>query len=255
LQAEHLNAGSSLVEVLKYGKRKVYKKTVEKQYPLSKEFLFKFSEEHPEVLEHYKKSLPKNPIYTTDEEIERKQPEPRRINIESLIEDLGKIDEGPDSANLFHNYIIGALETIFFPALRKPVKEQRIHDGRKRVDIVFNNGSDRGFFFDLSAKHKIKCPYIFFECKNYSSDLKNPEFDQLTGRFSDKRGNFGILVCRKNEEKQLLLRRQKDIVNDNRGFVLVLDDDDIKKLIKIKSDQERNGIDDYLDNLFRQIIM
>ena len=255
LQAEHLNAGSALVEVLKNGKRKVYKKTLQEEYPLSKEFLFEFSEEHPEVLENYKKSLPKNPIYTTDEEIENKQPEPRRINLDKLIDDLGEINEGTDSANLFHNYIIGALETIFYPALRKPVKEQKIHEGRKRVDIVFNNGWDRGFFFDLTAKHKIKCPYIFFECKNYSSDLKNPEFDQLSGRFSDKRGNFGILVCRKNKDKDLMLKRQKDIVNDNRGFVLVFDDEDIKNLIQIKSSNQQNGIDDYLDNLFRQIVM
>jgi len=255
LQAEHLNAGTSLVEVLKNGKRKVYKKTLEEEYPLSKEFLFEFSEEHPEVLEHYKKSLPKNPIYTTDEEIERKQPEPRRINTESLIEDLDKINKGTNSANLFHNYIIGALQFIFFPSLRNPVKEQKQNEGRKRVDIVFNNGADRGFFFDLTAKHKIKCPYIFFECKNYSTDLENPEFDQLTGRFGDKKGDFGILVCRKNEDKNLLLKRQKDIVNNNRGFVLVFDDTDIKNLINIKAKQEQNGIDDYLDNLFRQIIM
>lgn len=255
LQAEHLHAGSSLVETLKNGKRVVYKYKVEEENPLSKEFLFEFSEEHPEVLERYKKSLPSIPLYTTDEQIERKQLEPRIINIENLIEDLDKITKGTDSANQFHNYIIGALETIFFPALRKPVKEQKQHDGRKRVDIVFNNGADRGFFFDLTAKHKIKCPYIFFECKNYSSDLKNPEFDQLTGRFGDKKGNFGILVCRKNDNKKLLLQSQKDIIHDNRGFVLVLDDNDIKNLIKIKSKQERNGIDDYLDNLFRQIIM
>lgn len=57
LQAEHLEAGSSLVTVLKNGNRRVTKKDLESRYPLSKEFLFQFSEEHPEVLERYKESL------------------------------------------------------------------------------------------------------------------------------------------------------------------------------------------------------
>src|SRR5262249_52425090 len=53
LQQEHLAAGSSLVRLLKNGKRVVYKKRLEERYPVSKEFLFEFSEKHPEVLEDY----------------------------------------------------------------------------------------------------------------------------------------------------------------------------------------------------------
>ena len=255
LQAEHLDAGSSLVKVLKNGKRVVYKNKLEEIYPLSKEFLFEFSEKHPEVLERYKKSLPSIPVYPIDEEIEQIQPDPREIDVVKLMAKLESIEPGSDSASTFHSFIVGALESIFYPGLRSPVKEQKIHGGRKRIDIVFNNGADRGFFFDLTIKHRIKCPLIFFECKNYSSDPKNPEFDQLTGRFSDKRGIFGVLVCRTVNKKEDMLKRQLDIVHDNRGYVLVLDDSNIKELLQLRSNRNYKGIDIYLENLFRQLLL
>lgn len=150
---------------------------------------------------------------------------------------------------------MGALEGIFYPSLRKPIKEQEIHEGRKRIDIAFNNGADKGFMFDLTVKHGVRCPYVFFECKNYSSDPRNPELDQLTGRFSDKRGMFGVLVCRTVQDEEAMLQRCKDAVRDNRGYVLVLDDSDIKSLLQLKAEANHEGLDDYLDDKFRRLVM
>jgi hypothetical protein len=58
LQQENLNSNSSLVQVLRSGKRKVTKRSLEELFPCDKEFLFEFSQRHPEVLQHYKESLP-----------------------------------------------------------------------------------------------------------------------------------------------------------------------------------------------------
>lgn len=70
LQAEHLSAGSSLVEVLKSGKRRVTKKSLKDKYPYSKDFLFNFSEEHPEVLKEYKTFLPNKSQPMSDQSID-----------------------------------------------------------------------------------------------------------------------------------------------------------------------------------------
>jgi hypothetical protein len=72
---------------------------------------------------------------------------------------------------------------------------------------------------------------IFVECKNYAEDPANPELDQLAGRFSPKRGQVGILVCRKIGNKKRMAERCRDTANDNRGYVIALDDDDLKKII------------------------
>lgn len=255
LQAEHLEANSSLVTVLKNGRRRVTKKDLEKEYPLSKEFLFSFSENHPEILEKYKESLVGKAVPLRDEQIEETQSDTRGINSANLAKKLASIPSGHATADKYHEFIMGALECLFYPGLRKPVKEQELHGGRKRVDITFNNGADNGFFFDLTVRHGIQCPYIFFECKNYSSDPKNPEFDQLTGRFSNKRGMFGVLVCRTIDDKESIRQRCRDIAKDNRGYVLVFDDSDIETFLQLRSNSDYEQINDYLDDKFRNLIM
>jgi len=65
--------------------------------------------------------------------------------------------------------------------------------------------------------------YIPAECKNYSSDPANPALDQLAGRFSTKRGKFGLLICRKFDNKNLFIQRCKDTAQDGRGFIVPLD--------------------------------
>jgi hypothetical protein len=54
----------------------------------------------------------------------------------------------------------------------------------------------------------------------------------MGGRFSASRGQFGIIVCRNFENKALFLKRCKDTANDQRGFIIPLDDDDLRELVK-----------------------
>ena len=61
-------------------------------------------------------------------------------------------------------------------------KEAEIDEGRKRIDIIAANTSHCGFFFDICMKYQLRAPKIIIECKNYSSDIENPELDQLAGR-------------------------------------------------------------------------
>ncbi|EPZ5305429.1 hypothetical protein ACXO29_004178, partial [Cronobacter sakazakii] len=114
------------------------------------------------------------------------------------------------------------------PSLCYPTKQHKIHDGRKRIDITYNNEAKYGFFYWLSRHYT--CPRIYIECKNYTSEIANPELDQLSGRFSRNRGNVGILVCRKIEDKSLFRQRCLDTANDGRGFILSIDDDDLEKM-------------------------
>jgi hypothetical protein len=242
------------VTLLKNGDTKVYKKDLKNRYKLSKEFLYEFTLRHPEVLKAYKKSIRSEGTPIADQEIERLQrvPRERARHPDNVLND---IPPGRENANEYHDFILGVLTEIFHPSLTHPIKEQPVDDGRKRIDIVYNNSSERGFFSRLVRTYKIHCPYIHVECKNYAEDPANPELDQLLGRFSRKRGKFGILVCRKVRDPELLLKRLQDVVNNTEGAIMVLEDSDILQLLALKAADRSQEIDDYLEAKLRPILM
>ncbi len=255
LQGEHIDANTSLVQLLKNGSKKVYKKDLKAQeeYKLSKEFLYEFSSEHPEVLEKYTESLPKNVRAVTDEQIEEKHESPRKIDYDAIKEKLQGVVPGKKDADKYHNIIIGVLEAVFSPNLYSPTKEEFLHDGRKRIDITYVNGAKSGFFEYLS--NHIHCPLIICECKNYKEDPKNPELDQLAMRLSPKRGKLGILVCRKVEDWRKMDKHCKDRANDEHGYIIVLDDEDLITLLEYKKNFEEDKIDDFLTDKYKKTLL
>lgn len=254
LQAEHIDAGTSLVHVLRNGRKRVYKKDLAAEYPFSKEFLYEFSRERPEVLAAYKRSVaPSQPI--ASEDIEAVQLDPKELSYDQLCGELGDIPAGSEAATQYHRKILGILRALFYPQLWNFRKEQEINEGRKRVDIVCENNAYAGFFFRLNTYHRVLCPYIFFECKNYNEDPGNPELDQLNGRFSDRRGRFGMLVCREVTDKNRMLSRCKDLLNDQSSYVLVLDDEDICALLLAKQEGGDRAVWDYLEGLMGAMVL
>jgi len=240
LQVENLSAGSSLVRTLKSGRQKVYKKDLKAKYPFSKEFLFEFSKSNPKVLLKYRQEL--NRIEKEHTEINEGSEE-EIVLAESLVAALASIPSGSDYASTYHSLMIGVLEFIFFPFLIYPKKEQEIHEGRKRIDIVMENGAKNGIFRRLHEIRKIHCPFISIECKNYSTDVANPELDQLSGRFSRDRGVIGFLCCRRFENRALFLQRCIDTFKDGRGMVIGFDDTRISELLEMIKQNKRMEMD------------
>lgn len=262
LQSEALNANSSLVRTLKDGTKKPpFKKTLKGINPLSKTFLYQFSRDHQEVLERYKQSKNYDLKEIRVEDLltiistSSTQPPQEAFDFESLASELDSIPLGNKNAGKFHEHMIGILTAIFYPYVINPKKEQEINEGRKRIDIVFQNAATAGFFFELPTTKSVPSGYLFVECKNYSSDPANPELDQLSGRFSTNRGKFGFLVCRNFTNKQLFIQRCKDTAQDGRGFIICLDDTDIKSLLSMKNANDIRGINIFLDNRFRELVM
>jgi hypothetical protein len=80
---------------------------------------------------------------------------------------------------------------------------------------------------------------VVVECKNYSRPLANPEYDQIAGRFSPSRGKFGLLVYRGYTDKAAVWKSCRDTAGDARGFVIPLDDDDLREIV----DEQVNAVD------------
>jgi len=238
LQAQHLAAGTSLVHALKNGKRKVYKKDLEARYPCTKDYLFQFSKEHPEVLTRYRQhltALEKRGLHSVIED----EDEPGLAG--ALRAALASITPGNAQASDYHKLMVGILEFVFFPMLVCPRKEQEIHQGRKRIDIVMENSATSGVLYRLHAIRKLPCAFVAFECKNYTTEIANPELDQIAGRFSPNRGKIGFICCRRFEDRRRFVERCRDTLKDDRGVVVAVDDATVESwLLLIESGQRRS---------------
>lgn len=250
LQNEHLRMKSALVDRRRDGTRFVTKKSIREQNPFSKEFLRDFTTRHPEVLARFKEATRQKPLSNS---------ELADINIQQLaqvlIDRLVAIPTGSDSASEYHKHILGIVELLFYPSLINPRKEVPINEGRKRIDITFDNGADEGVFKRLSEHHGIPCPYIMMECKNYSSDPANPELDQLNGRFSPNRGKVGLMLCRTMDNVPLFLNRCRDTFRDSGNLIIPLTDVDVIDMLRELRSFTNEGVERLLTDKVRSVVM
>lgn len=250
LQNDHLKMNSALVQTRRDGDRYVTKKDLKEKHPFSKDYIAEFSRRHPKVLVNFKERT--NTDSLTNEEI-------GEININELviylIKELRDINPGNQDATRYHRLITGILEMIFYPHLIYPSLEKEIHDGRKRIDIVFDNAATAGIFLRFSKNMNLPCQYVMVECKNYSEDPVNPELDQLAGRFSPNRGKVGFLLCRTIDNFDRFISRCQDTYRDDRGLIIPLVDNDIILILENYNDQNNNYIETFISDRVRMITM
>jgi hypothetical protein len=151
-------------------------------------------------------------------------------NLDILLKSVLEIAPGPNEATKYERAVEALLSALFYPRLVDPIRQEEIHDGRKRIDISFTNTADKeDFFYWLAINYP--AANVVAECKNYSRPIANPEFDQISGRFSPSRGKVGLLVYRQYENKSKIFDSCRDTARDDRGFILALDDDDLGLLV------------------------
>lgn len=252
LQIQHIKANSSLVRTLRDGRKRVNKKDVEKQHPFSKKFLFEFSKQNPQVLAQYRHELAEleqrglNATVGADDE---------STLANAQHDALKAIPAGNVDATRYQDLMLGILEFIFYPSLVHPRKEHAIHQGRKRIDIVFNNDASSGIFYWIENKLKLPCAYIVFECKNYKDDPANPELDQLLGRFSPNRGEVGFTCCRTIDNLDLYIERCRDAYKDRRGLVIPFEDELVASVLRHIAAGDRGKVDHVIQERIDRICM
>lgn len=252
MQREEINAGSDLVFFLKNGAPKVTKKSLMAKYGADKLSVVNETIKRMEVFEEYKREKNRNvPLPLEHEELAVLE-EADSPNWEEMYEKVVSVPVGRANASLYEDEIEKLLSSLFYPSLCSPTKQHDIHEGRKRIDISYVNEARVGFFAWLSQHYS--CPFVFVECKNYGSEVGNPEIDQLSGRFSPSRGKVGILVCRGIANKELLFQRCVDTANDHRGYILPIDDEDLEQIIEHKLEQPDSHEFPLLMKLFMSLV-
>lgn len=251
IQADELRSGRmGLIRHLKKGGRRVYKTDLKRTYPLTKGFLRAFTQHHPAVLEAYKEA--KAEVGKTPDDLSKGEFDEGEF-ARQLIMALEGIPRGSDGATAYHNLMIGLIEFLLFPNLLFPNKEHEIHEGRKRIDIVYTNAATYGIFESFSRTTRKTSTRIMVECKNYSSDPANPELDQISGRFADHRGWLGLLTFRVTGDMDMFVARCRDTARDGRGYVIPLQDADIIEMLRCVERGRRQEVDGILNRRFVEL--
>lgn len=94
---------------------------------------------------------------------------------------------------------------------------------------------------------------FLFECKNYLTEIANPELDQLAGRFSVNRGKFGFLCCRTFQNRARFIESCRDTFTDDRGLIIPLDDDTVLTILSCIQNGRRDEIDAILSGLVAEV--
>ena len=242
-QARHLDARDSLCRTLKDGTlRPPTKKVLKEKIPLTKETVIRYVRENKNLLSDYKKKkgkekflyIPNKRIYDVSKNIAGSA---IQHDIDKKISELRQINPGKAQAYEYERLILGILQDLLYPHLQSPKLGDSKADGRQVIDITFNNTSFKGFFADL-AKRNVVCAQVFFECKNYSEDIKNPQFDQLLGRFDYRTSTIGFIVCRTVDDEQKIIEFCRDRAKQQQRYIIVLSDEDVIQLLESKKGKE-----------------
>lgn len=253
LREQELAANTQLVHLLKNGTRRVKIGDLREKYPKSKDMLVRETLRKPSLLDRYRshsRTRPQPPL-SHEELAEAENAHPP--NWDELFGALQGVAAGKEESQAHEHAIANLLAALLYPDLVHPRLQTRIHGGRKIIDITFENVASSGFFHWLGMHHSAS--HIFIECKNYAGEVKNPELDQLSGRFSPTRGTFGLLVCRSFENKKLFIKRCRDTAQDSRGFIVPLDDSDLSELVDFFQDDSHEQVFTFFKTRFDALVM
>jgi hypothetical protein len=245
LQEREFAANSSLVEILKDGRRRVTKISVKRKEGLvrqqdesddtpvraAKDLNLEVTLSKPELLDEYRQENPHAfPPLTHDEIAEVTHTQPP--NWDELLRKVLNIPAGLADATRYHLAVEELLTALFYPALDFMKHEYKINQGRKRVDITYTNIARDGFFDWINRVVNAPAHEVYIECKNYAKDVGNPELDQMIGRFSNHRSRVGLMLYRSTTNQVQIDASCRDTALAGSGFILAISDNDLGRLVE-----------------------
>lgn len=260
-QIQEEDMADGLVRILKNGdERPPTKKSIKERFTIGengkineKEQNRNLTPERLDVLERYKQEVSENPKPALSHSEIAEQGETPAPDWDKLLEDLVGVQSGRDEAKKYEKAVQALFDALFYPWLMFPIPQTRLNDGRKIVDITYTNVAQDDFF--QWVKSVYPAGYIFVECKNYTTDVGNPELDQLAGRFSPSRGKVGILISRRIENRELLKQSCRDTADDQRGYIIALDDDDVRALVDAVKNKPAGERLELLRERFNELVL
>jgi hypothetical protein len=233
LKQSEFSEKTELVRIIKTKKGEVkkppFKKDVAEKFGRGKAMILEQTLKAPKMLSDYRSSKAGKRNEPLNHDELSATTHTKQLDLKKLLDAVLDIPSGPKTAHEYEKASEQLLSAMFYPDLLFPKLQTPLNARRKIIDITYSNAA-QGAFFSWLAKH-YPCAKIIIECKNYTDSVGNEELDQLAGRFSKSRGTVGILVCRNFDDKARFIESCRDTTRDDRGYIIPLDDDDLKALV------------------------
>ena len=252
LQRELLTADDSLVRTLGSGMRRVTKEDIkhDPRFRPSKEFISEFIVGHPEVIAAYRKELEES-YRPEDPAVWSGRAAVDDPGVQSILNEIASLAPGRKDANRYHAAVFQLVRFVFDYALENFECEYEMDQGRGRIDIIADNYAGGGFF--MEARSEYGASTVPIECKNYSDDLGNNEFNQIMDRMGPTTSRLGLIFCRTIDDRAALIDHLNDRWLRQQKMVLVIDDSALRQLSELRLARSFHGIESRLRLLVRQV--
>lgn len=163
--------------------------------------------------------------------------------------------KGKSDAYKYEALIKLIIRYIFDKHFKNPIIEDQyeIDQGRKRIDIKVNWRQGSELKDIIITEHGLKSSFVPVECKNYSKPLKNPEYAQIIDRCNKRHRHFGIIICRERVNNKEVLRQCQDRWNNHEYLIIVLDDEDLKTLLKYRDREHQDKIIEFINRKIEEV--
>ena len=170
---------------------------------------------------------------------------------------LTLLEKGKADAYRYEELIILIFKYVFKDYFKTPeIKGQYDLDNkRKRVDIKvdWRENANNSLKDMIKEDNSLQSSFIPVECKNYSLELKNPEFAQIVDRCNKNHRHFAIIVCRNKKDPTKVIEQCFDRWHNHGYLIIVLDDEDLSKLLVYADNQKQEKIVSYIRKKIEEV--
>lgn len=163
----------------------------------------------------------------------------RRYKRKNYIEELNNVVDGPNNSKEYEVLLEKIIKDIFSNELTLFQRQSRTEDGINIFDMIckIKNGINDDFFTIVEKYYKTK--YILFEFKNYSNVIKQGQICTTEKYlFETALRKVAIIITRHGIDKNGM-KLTKGILRESGKLMIVLDDEDVKEMIRIYENGEK----------------
>lgn len=173
-----------------------------------------------------------------DFEIDLKQYKECIKNEYGYVEKLETIIHGKSNARKYEKFCVSLLKYLFNDFLTLWEEQKKSNDDLYRFDLICKIKNDiKSEFFNTIEKY-FASKYIIFEFKNYTDEITQKEI-YTTEKYLYKTAlrTVAIIFTRNGIDKNGI-KAVKGTLRENGKLIIVLDDNDVKKMIYAKENGE-----------------